>query len=433
LPNAPHRRGTCRVFTHSAPGLRCLAWGFTFLPEPRGKTMIQISEQHYRCVVESARDAILWTDPDGAILSWNQGAASMFSYTAEDMVGRPLTDLLPERFRDPAVPGLARFDGSGYGRFRGTMELIGRRKDASEFWIELAFSEWTSDAGTFLSAVIRDITERKRVEEELRSANAQLSERRRALEEALQKLNTAHQDLQQTQLQFIQVAKMESVGRLAAGVAHEVKNPLATLLMGLDVLTDHYPIYDADLAILLRDMKSAVKRADAVIKGLLDFSAPRQLEKTEQSINALVEQGLTLIKHELKLRHVSVEKHLDGAIPSLNVDRTKLEQVFVNIFMNAVQAMQEGGSIRVETSASAGQILIRIDDTGPGVPPDKLSKVFDPFFTTKPTGQGTGLGLTVSKQIVEMHGGTITIANKPSGGARVQLAFSIGKGVAHGH
>ncbi len=395
--------------------------------------MIQLGEQHYRCVIESARDAILWTDLDGAILSWNQGAAAMFGYTAEDMVGRSLTELLPERFRDPAMPGLARFDGSGYGRFRGTMELIGRRKNASEFWIELAFSEWTSDAGSFLSAVIRDITERKRVEEELRSANAQLSERRRALEEALQKLNTAHEDLQETQLQLIHVAKMESVGRLAAGVAHEVKNPLATLLMGLDVLTDHYPVYDADLAILLRDMKTAVKRADKVIKGLLDFSAPHQLEKTAQSINGIVEQALALVKHELDRCHVSVEKHLDNAIPCLAIDRTKLEQVFVNIFMNSVQALQAGGSIRVETAVRTGEIYVLIDDTGPGVPPDKLHKVFDPFFTTKPTGKGTGLGLTVSKQIVEMHGGTITLSNKPSGGARVQVAFSIGKGVAHGH
>ncbi len=412
-----------------------------------------LSEEKYRAVIETARDAIISANEDGNIVAWNNAAEAMFGYSLGEIMGKPLVWLFPARFKESPQPGLGRFDARGYARILGrTMELVGARKDKTEFPIEIAFSPWSTKAGHFFAAIIRDITERKSGEEELKQANIQLAERQRALQEALRNLRRAHKELQDTQLQLIHAAKMESVGRLAAGVAHEVKNPLATLLMGVDVLADHFPPDDADIAALLRDMNRAIRRADTVIKGLLDFSAPHKLNKTPESLNAVIDQALVLSKHELDRCHVSVLKDFQENLPPLPIDRVKIEQVMLNLIMNAVQAMPDGGTIAIRTTvipvedleigntgrrqekwepSGSSAIIVTVDDTGSGISADKLHKVFDPFFTTKPTGQGTGLGLTVSKSIIELHGGTMTIGNRPERGARATLIFDHTQGATH--
>jgi signal transduction histidine kinase len=312
-----------------------------------------------------------------------------------------------------------------------------------------------NDSGLVVGGVVvfRDITDRKRAEKKLQQTNELLVEEQQALFEALVKVKKAHRELQATQLQLIQAEKLESVGRLAAGVAHEVKNPLATRLIGIDHLAHHFPHDGNGVSSLLQDMRHAVRRADRVIRGLLDFSSTKSLELAPEDLHAVIEASLTLVKHELDRNHVSVARDFGASLPRLQLDRTKIEQVFVNLFLNAIQAMPEGGTLRIGTQARrlcaadrvAGRrrsdrfkmgssvIVADVEDTGPGIPPEKLPKVFDPFFTTKPTGQGTGLGLTVAKKIMELHGGTAAIANRPEGGVRVTLMFNAGGGDArHG-
>ena len=234
---------------------------------------------------------------------------------------------------------------------------------------------------------------------------------------------------------------MKLVGRLAAGVAHEVKNPLAVIKMGAEYLSMHEMAGEADVRETLAGMADAVQRADDVIRGLLDFSAPKTLEVRAESLNAVIERALMLVRGEFKA--IAVERELGRSLPVVHLDVAKISQVFINLLTNAAHAMEGGGTITVRTYAKqltgiganvsdqraesfrVGQTLViaEIDDTGHGIPEDKLPKIFEPFFTTKPTVKGTGLGLSVVKTIVDLHGATIDLRNLPGGGTRATIMF----------
>jgi signal transduction histidine kinase len=272
---------------------------------------------------------------------------------------------------------------------------------------------------------------------------AQYDRLKKAHEELLQ----SHRQLRDTQMELIQAAKLESIGRLAAGVAHEVKNPLAVIQMGVDYLDATLDAVQ-DVKEVLDEMDAAVKRADAVIKGLVNFSRSEELELTPADLNGIIENALNLVRHELKKEHITLETRLDRSISPVAVDRNKIQQVFINLFMNAVQAMEGGGSLAVATaqrklsgeeygclsrgkqrfSAGDSAVVVEISDTGPGIPEKILDKLFDPFFTTKPVGKGTGLGLSVSRTIVEHHDAVIAIRNRAGGGAVATLLFKPNQG-----
>jgi signal transduction histidine kinase len=241
-------------------------------------------------------------------------------------------------------------------------------------------------------------------------------------------------------MKLIQTAKLESIGRLAAGVAHEVKNPLAVIQLGVDYLTrTAKDTANRDYIETVQDMEDAVKRADFVIKGLLNFSRSEQLSLVPLDLNTVIEESLMMVKHEFAKNHISLEKHLAGKLPQVELDRSKIEQVLINVFMNAIQAMGNNGELSVKTFISrtegantAGKtpaskrVVMEVQDTGSGIPEDKLDKLFEPFFTTKPVGTGTGLGLSVSRNIIELHRATIRIANrKEAHGVRVTISFPI--------
>ena len=280
-----------------------------------------------------------------------------------------------------------------------------------------------------------DTTAQKRFEQQLQRKNDELATSEAALRKSNEDLKSAH-------LQLIQAEKMESIGTLAAGVAHEVKNPLAIMQMGVNYLSKKLPVGDENIAMVLQEMKEAITRADTIARGLLDFAASKQLAMKPEDFNQLITDTLKMVRHELNKKRIELVKDLAVLLPKVAVDKTQIQQVFVNIFVNAVQAMPEGGTLTVrtfakqmtETTHSEGSrssahlwvgdtaVVAEVEDTGSGIPQEHLAKIFDPFFTTKPTGVGTGLGLPVSRKIVELHGGTIDIKNKPDGtGVRVTV------------
>ena len=283
--------------------------------------------------------------------------------------------------------------------------------------------------------------------EELSSVNAQLRRTNTELEQSQAALRTA-------QLHLIQAEKLEAVGQLAAGVAHEVKNPLMVILLGIQLLSKRLgsaplpealqsPQGQAEINGILRDLEDAVKRADTVIRGLLDFSTPQQLDLTAAPLPPVIEQSLLLVKHALDASHITVMKDVPGDLPLMSMDHNKLQQVFVNLFMNSIHAMPTGGVLTVKASTRVlsevegptgrrgsdrfrlGEIVlvVKVIDTGMGIPHEALAKIFSPFFTTKQPGKGTGLGLTVTKKIIELHGGVLEIRNRRDGGVEATLMF----------
>jgi len=281
-----------------------------------------------------------------------------------------------------------------------------------------------------------DITERKRFEERLQKANEELARNEQALRHSNEALRAA-------QMQLIQAEKMESIGTLAAGVAHEVKNPLAILMMGLSYLKKKLRDAGEQVTGVLYEMGEAIERADSITKSLLDFSSNRQLAMQSEDLNDILRGTLRMLRHGMNEKRIQLTTQWGRRLHHVAIDKRQIQQVLVNVLMNAIQAMPEGGRISIktfetevtETTHSAGSrsgdqvwvgdtvVITVIEDNGPGIPQEILSKIFDPFFTTKPTGQGTGLGLAVSRKIIELHGGTLDIKNRDEGGVRVTLTL----------
>lgn len=296
-----------------------------------------------------------------------------------------------------------------------------------------------------IQGIFWDITEQKLDKDRLVKANEELERSKQELLKALTELEKSHEELKAAQSLLIQAEKLESVGRLAAGVAHEVKNPLAIIQSGLDYLTQPGVVQDENAVQVLKDMKEALARADSVIRGMLDFAASQELGLHPENLNTIIESAISLLKYDLTRNRIKVVKELSPDMPGVLADRTRIEQVFVNLIINAMHAMPEGGTLTLRTyseefkvsdykgdSPSWGRrffrpgdivVVAEVDDTGSGIPPEIMPKLFEPFCTTKKSSKGTGLGLAVSRKIMEIHGGSIEIFNRKEGGARARLMF----------
>lgn len=268
--------------------------------------------------------------------------------------------------------------------------------------------------------ISEDITEQVKSREQLERLNRHLVQ--------------ANQELQQTQMQLIQAEKLESIGRLAAGVAHEVKNPLALLLLGVDYLSQGIAPDDPNVEKILQQMRDAVERADRIVRGLVDFSSQRSLSREPTQLSRVVDEVLLLVKHELTRSNTKVNVRMEKDLPLVFLDMSKFEQVLINLIINAVHAMdgvatklikirarsesleevvKNQGARKREVFRSGDRVVIlEIIDNGHGIAPTDANRLFDPFFTTKATGVGTGLGLSVARRIVELHGGELTLENR---------------------
>jgi len=256
-------------------------------------------------------------------------------------------------------------------------------------------------------------------------------------------LKRAYTSLQETQSQLIQSEKLKVVGGLATGVAHEVKNPLATILYGVTYLSDHVKVNDDKYNKVVKTVKEATHRANDIITDLLDFSSLTQLRLKDENLNGVIDKAVGLLNHELDKKHVKVSKQFSNNLPKVSIDRNRIEQVLINLILNSVHAMDQGGKICLKTSNNKfsknftcypqlkndgfkpGQriVVVRIEDQGKGIPKDKLANIFDPFFTTRRGAGGIGLGLSVCRNIMDVHSGEIFIENGKTRGACATLIF----------
>ena len=397
-----------------------------------------------RALIDNVPDHIFLKDAEGRYLLDNTAHRhSVGASEASEVRGRTVFDFFPDE--------VARvFHEDDMAIIRSGQPLLNHEEQVTDarggqHWLLTSKIPWLDDRGMAVGLVCisRDITAQKVAETRLQQANADLKARRADLMAAVNDLQEAHLELRAVQLQLIDAEKMKSIGRLAAGIAHEVKNPLAILTLGIEFLATQPPT-DENIPLILKEMTDAVSRADGVIRGLLDFSAPKQIAVHRASLNVAINQALRLVRGEMK-GGCQIRRDLQHDLPPLALDTDKISQVFVNLLTNALHAMDGGGTLTVRTYAKqltgvghniadtrsesfrVGTTIVvaEIDDTGPGIPEEKLGKIFEPFYTTKPTGKGTGLGLSVVKTIIDLHGATIDIRNISEGGARVTLMFQV--------
>ena len=395
----------------------------------RSDEALRESEERYSRLLDSVTDYVYTVRTrDERVISTSHGVGCL-----------AVTGFSPEEFqadswlwhriihaddRDAVVGNIARMIRE---KTPVTIEHRMIRRDGVVRWVRNKQVPRYDAKGQLISydGLVSDITEQRLAERKVRDVLADLTK--------------SHEELKSAQMQLLQAEKLQSVGRLAAGVAHEVKNPLATLQMGLQCLHDLDVGKDEHTAMVMGEMLEAVRRANMVVGDLLDLASPKKLGMKEVDLNPLIEKSLRFVRHELILQKIEVITQLAADLPRCHVDSNKIEQVLINLFTNACDAMPERGTLTVKSelrTLKAGEVAfeegdrggvrfrdgeravaIEVRDTGTGIPVEKIGKIFDPFFTTKPTGQGTGLGLSVSRQIIELHKGRISISNAPGGGA----------------
>ncbi len=241
----------------------------------------------------------------------------------------------------------------------------------------------------------------------------------------------------QTEAELIRTEKLASLGQLAASVAHEVNNPLAGILVYVSLLLKKYSdqtIQTESTEKQLLKMKSELERTTRIIKNLLDFSRQSEPNIRAIEVNATIEASLQLVEHQINLESIRLEKNLDPTLPPIRADFEKIQQVLINIILNAIQAMSDGGTLTITTSRAAetkvnglmkDTVKIDIADTGIGIPEENLSKLFTPFFTTKEKGKGVGLGLPVVHGIIKQHGGRIDVDSQPDLGTTFTLYLEV--------
>jgi signal transduction histidine kinase len=258
-------------------------------------------------------------------------------------------------------------------------------------------------------------------------------------------LKIAYDELKEMQDQLIQSEKLKAIGQLARGVVQEIRNPLGIITQGVAYLEQVISPEAKEQHETLTMVKDSVQRADRIVISLLDFSRAAKLELHPEYIGSILENSINLIKTELK--NIKVTREIQEGMPKVLVDKNKLTQVFINLFMNAIHAMPDGGEITIRSfvkqfekarnSADGGSddsfeagkkvVVVEIEDNGIGISGENLKRIFDPFFTTKGPGKGTGLGLSVSQNIIIMHKGSIEVKSQVGKGARIIITLRIYK------
>lgn len=471
------------------------------------------AEQKFRSVTESAIDAIISANNKGEIISWNKAATRILGFTEEEVVGERLEIIIPERFHEAHRNGMKRFNKSGEAHVIGkTVELAARTKSGEEMPIELSLSTWMVRDERYYTGIIRDIGERKRAEKALRQSEKELREKSLEMKKKNQELETTLKQLNEMHNQLIIQEKMASLGKLSAGMAHELNNPAsaaqrsAAHLQGallrllevqarigsitfdeqqikkfleldeiarerskepvkLNILTrterendldqwlqdrgsipsgDVVPAFvnvgfvRVDLEDLLNPFNEeqfpaviewlglkitiyslvgeiglATGRIVTLVKALKSYTYMDQAPVQSIDLRKELDNTLIILRSKLKMG-VEVVREYAEDLPVIEAYASELNQVWTNLIDNGIDAMEGSGTLIIRAKRGDPWVVVEIEDNGPGIAPEHLSKIFDPFFTTKPPGKGTGLGLNISRNlIVQKHHGKMAVRSKP--------------------
>ena len=382
----------------------------------RADEALRESEKRFRSIAETASDAIIIFDSHENIFFWNQAARVIFGYRAGETRGRLLASIMPKRLSEVFRGEMDRMISAGeWGLIGRAVEVIGIRKNGSEFPLELTLATWRTKGEAFFTIIARDITERKRMEEALR----EYSERLEGMVEERTK------ELREAQERLLRQEKLAVLGQLAGGVGHELRNPLGAISNAVYFLNMVLEEPDSEVKETLEILEKEVKTSEEIISGLLDFGRAKPPTWRKADVNEIVQEALSRVTVP---ENVEVVSQLDEALPIILADPGQLGQVFGNIIVNAIQAMPEGGRLVVGSEVPNPEwVAVSFTDTGVGITEESVDKIFEPLFTTK--AKGIGLGLALVKTLVEGHGGTIGVESQVGKGTTftVCLPLSVSK------
>lgn len=331
------------------------------------------AEEQFRLVVESSPSGLLMVDEQGTICMVNRQIDQLFGYERAELIGQSVEILVPQHMQSHHAGDRAEFIAHSESRAMGKgRDLYGVRKDGQEFPLEIGLNPIRTPDGLRVLASVVDITERKHI-----------------------------------QKQLWQAERLAELGTLASGMAHEIGTPMNVILGRAEYLLQRTA--DEGMKKGLTTIVTQIERITKVMNQLLAFARRRVLERRPVDLDEIVDDALEMFQERIAHNRITVDKAIEAHMPSIHADRDQLVQVLINLVMNSLHAMPEGGRLRLSLAREGSHVCLGLSDTGHGMTEEIRSKVFDPFFTTKDFGKGTGLGLTVVKGIIEEHGGTIAV------------------------
>ncbi|NOZ56689.1 MAG: PAS domain-containing protein [Calditrichaeota bacterium] len=345
--------------------------------------------KYVQTILQGAADAIIVLDEQNRIVMWNKGAEELYGWKEEEVVGKPVTVIVPDdpRAQREIEQISEEVRRKGFIRNWQTERIT---RDGRRVLINLTRTAIFDREGKYIgsSVIARDITEQKRLEQQL-----------------------------------IQSEKLSAVGQLAAGIAHEIGSPLTAVAslsqLLLEMSEDEF--FRERLALIRKE----VDRISRTVRELVDFSRPVTNKVERLDVNQIVNEAVRIVRYDRRLKHREIHVELAEGLPPVEVAFDQMLQVMVNLLLNAADAIEErdDGQVWIQTKAQDGHVVISVRDNGVGIPPENLRKIFDPFFTTKKAGKGTGLGLWVCYNIVQNFSGHIEVESEPGRGAEFRIVL----------
>jgi PAS domain S-box-containing protein len=333
-------------------------------------------------IVRSSNDAIIGIDLESRVLTWNAAAQLIYGYALHEIEGQPLASLVAPEHGAALDAALAR---ARQGHGVGHLEITGLRKDGRHLDVALSVSPRREGSGAIAGAsvIARDMSERRELERRLR-----------------------------------QTEELASVATLVTGIAHDIGTPMNVILGYADLLGRS--LREEKNLERLRIIRQQVERVTRLIQTLMNFARPQQESARRLRIEDVADRALGLIQETARKRAIAIERDY-GETPPIVAQAERLERAFLDLFVNACDAMANGGVLRVVTRPHGDGAEVRVEDTGVGIAPDALARIFEPFYTTKPRGKGTGLGLLVTRGIVSDHGGAIDVESELGKGTSFRI------------
>lgn len=367
------------------------------------QSLAQMTAQaaHLKSVLDTAPDAAVVSGPDGTIVSFNAAAVRQFGYSADEAIGQNLRILMPEPYQSEHDGYIERYQRTGERRIIGIDRVVvGKRKDGSTFPMKLAVGETQSQGKRYFTGFIRDLTEREESEARLQSVQAELA----------------------------RLARLNEMGEMASTLAHELNQPLSAISNYVHGCSRLLRDMDEEVAGRMRDALDEAGRqalrAGQIIRHLREFVTKGETEKNTCNIRGLIEEAGALALVGSREKGVRTVFEFASEAENVLIDHVQIQQVLINLMRNAIEAMKDSPSkeLVVRTQQSApGEIMVTVADTGPGIAEEIAAELFKPFVTTK--AGGMGIGLSISKRIVEAHGGRMSVASNAAGGAT--FAFTL--------